>query len=202
MTLSPAKRRHSKTRHDILAAAHALLKEKGIDGLTMRELADRMDYSPAALYKYFHDKEAILEGLRQEGWSLLRAANAEAAVSPLAPPELLKALGRAYQEFAARYPELYLLMFTSSVAPHSLADITDRPDFKRVTDLVQAGIDQGDFELPEGVTALQVRLLIWFVSHGMAMLKLTLLRECQVEFKAASQKAIDAFVELIVKGAS
>ncbi len=197
---SPAQRRRSKTRQEILATAHAILKAKGLDGLTMRTLADEMDYSPAALYKYFRDKEEILEGLRQEGWALFRAMNAEAARAPLAPPDLLKALGRGYQDFASEYPEYYLLMFTSAhTAPHNLDEITSRPDFKRMTELVQSAIDQGAIEVPPGVTALQIRFLIWFVSHGMAMLNLTLMSECQPEFEAVSREAIDALTELLVK---
>jgi AcrR family transcriptional regulator len=195
---SPAERRHSKTRQQILAAAHSILRAKGIEGLTMRSLAEKMDYTPAALYKYFSDKEDILEGLRQEGWALLRARNAEATREHVTPLELFKALGRAYQDFAGEYPEYYLLMFTSArTAPHCLDEITSSPDFKRMTDLVQAAVDDGHIQLPSGTTALDIRFLIWFLSHGMAMLRLTLLRECQPEFQAASEKAIDAFVRML-----
>ncbi len=199
-TLPPAKRRSAKKQQEILAAAHDLIKEKGIEGLTMRSLAEKMDYSAAALYKYYGNKEDILEGLRQQGWALLRAMNADAVQAQLASPELFKALGRAYQNFATRYPEYYLLMFTSSdAAPRSLEEIVDRPDFKRVTDLVQAGIDDGALHLPEGTNALQIRFLIWFASHGMAMLKLTWLRECGPEMEMVGQQAIDALVGLLTK---
>ncbi len=197
---SPAERRVAKTKQEILAAAHAILKAKGPDGLTMRALADKMDYTPAALYKYFGNKEDILEGLRQEGWALFRKMHADAAHTPLAPPELLKALGRSYQDFAGQYPEYYLLMFTSAnSAPRALEEMTSRPDFTRIMDLVQNAIDEGYLELPPGVTVLQIRFLIWFASHGMAMLRLTLMSQCQAEFDAVSREAIDAFAELITK---
>ena len=200
--LSPAERRSARKKQEILAAAHTLIKEKGIESLTMRALADAIDYSPAALYKYYPEKQAILEALRRQGWDRLRAMNAQAAQSPLALPDLLKALGRAYQEFATRYPEYYLLMFASTdAAPRSLEEIVHRPDFKRVTDLVQAGIDDGSFHLPPGVDALQVRFLIWFASHGMAMLKLTFLRECGPEIEAAGQQAIDALTAMMSRPA-
>ncbi len=197
-TLSPAARRYSKKQQEILSAAHALVKAQGVEGLTMRALAEKMDYSPAALYKYFADKEAILEGLRQQGWALLRAMNTEAAQAPLSPPELFRALGRAYQDFATQYPEYYMLMFASTdAAPRSLEEIIARPDFQRITDLIQAGVDAGYLELPPDVTPLQVRFLIWFASHGMAMLKLTFLRECRPEAEAVGQEAIDALVALM-----
>lgn len=199
---SPAERRYSKNRQEILAAAHSIVKEKGIEALTMRTLADKMDYTPAALYKYFRSKEDILEGLRQEGWALLRAINGETARGRLTPLELFKALGRAYQDFARQYPEYYLLMFTSArTAPHSLDEITSRPDFSRMTDLVQVAVGDGHIQLPPGATALDIRFLIWFMSHGMAMLRLTLLRECQPELDAVGEKAIDTFVEIIAKDA-
>ncbi len=198
--LSPAERRYAKTRRQILAAAHKLIKKKGIEGLTVRALAEAMDYTPAALYRYFQNKEEILEGLRQEGWALFRAMNAQAARATLGVPELLKSQGRAYQEFAVRYPEYYLLMFASTeAAPHSLKELEANPDFKRGTDLIQASVDAGGVRLPPGITPLQIRFLIWFASHGMAMLKLTLLRECGPELEATGQEAIDALVALISK---
>ncbi len=197
---SPAQRRRSKTRQEILEVAHTIIKEQGMEALTMRTLADKMDYTPAALYKYFHGKEDILEGLRREGWTLFRSMQAQAAQKPLAPPELLQALGQAYQNFASQYPEYYLLMFDSiETAPRSFAELMTNPDLKRVTDLIQDAIDRGYFKLPPGVTALHVRLLIWFTSHGMAMLKLTQMRECQPEFEAVSREAAAAFIQLIVK---
>jgi AcrR family transcriptional regulator len=199
---SPAERRRSKTRIEILAAAHAILKAKGIEELTMRSLAERMDYTPAALYKYFRDKEDILEGLREEGWALLRAKNAEYARRDLTPLDLLRALGQAYQEFASEYPEYYLLMFTSArTAPHHLDEITGSADFKRMTNLVQAAADDGYIQLPPGTTALDIRFLIWFLSHGMAMLGLTLLRECQPDLQVIGEKAITAFVQMIARDA-
>lgn len=197
---SPAERRYSKKQQEILNAAHALLKEQGVDGLTMRALAEKMDYSPAALYKYFPSKEAILQGLRQQGWMLLRTMHAEAVQAQLKTPELLKALGQSYQNFATRYPEYYLLMFASmDAAPHSLEEIIGRPDFKRIVDLIQTGIDEGYVHLPPGITIVQLRFLIWFASHGMAMLKLTWLRECGAEMEIVGQQAMDALVELMIK---
>ncbi len=168
----------------------------------MRALAEKIDYTPAALYKYFTDKEDILEALRQEGWALFRARSEEAARGPRTPPEILKALGRAYQEFASEYPEYYLVMFTSArTTPHSLHEITSSPDFKQGTDYIQAAVDKGYIRLPAGTTALDIRFMIWFLSHGMAMLRLTLLRECQPELKTISEKAIDSFIQMIAKDA-
>ena len=65
---TPSERRYEKTRQGILSAARNLLLEGGTDAISMRTLADKVDYSPAALYKYFANKEEIIEALRQEAW--------------------------------------------------------------------------------------------------------------------------------------
>ncbi|MRR32158.1 TetR/AcrR family transcriptional regulator, partial [bacterium] len=50
--ISPSERRYQRTRQSILEAAQAILSEQGIEALSMRALAEKADYSPAALYKY------------------------------------------------------------------------------------------------------------------------------------------------------
>jgi len=58
---TPSERRYEKTRQGILSAARTLLLEGGVEAISMRTLADKVDYSPAALYKYFANKEEIIE---------------------------------------------------------------------------------------------------------------------------------------------
>ncbi|MDP1835409.1 MAG: helix-turn-helix domain-containing protein [Chlamydiales bacterium] len=59
-------RRHSQIQSETLAAARKLLKTEGPEALTIRRLADALDYSPASLYEYFASKEHIVVALRQQ----------------------------------------------------------------------------------------------------------------------------------------
>jgi AcrR family transcriptional regulator len=63
--LTPAERRRLKVRDAIIGAAEEIFAEEGEAGLSMRRIAERIDYSPAALYKYFDSKEALFQEIRE-----------------------------------------------------------------------------------------------------------------------------------------
>ena len=61
---TPATRRRNKVREAILAAAERMFAKEGESGLSIRRLAEEIDYSPSAIYKYFGSKEELLEELK------------------------------------------------------------------------------------------------------------------------------------------
>ena len=65
--LSPRERRHQRTQQAILDAALEIIHEKGVDGLSIRAIADKIDYSPAGLYEYYGSKEEIIAALCMQG---------------------------------------------------------------------------------------------------------------------------------------
>ena len=93
------------TKDRILSAAKAILESEGIEGLTIRRVAQRAELSPMALYRHFADKGALLDALMEDGiaaWeSIVRAIR---AADPL---EWLAALGEAHLEFALSQPHRY-----------------------------------------------------------------------------------------------
>lgn len=159
----------------------------------MRTLADKVDYSPAALYQYFSNKEEIVEALRQEAWQML------AAYEPDPPPpgmtsmaDLYVHMGRTYIQFAARYPEYYqLIMSTTDTGPESMAEFKRNPNFIGLLQFVEAAVASGEFELPQGFTPAHLAMLSWFVVHSIALLKLTMMSKCTEEFEALSLEVID-----------
>lgn len=97
----------------ILTTAEALVTEHGVDGLTIRNLAQALSYSPGAIYEYFDSKEDILCGLFFQGTSGL-GATMEAVVAAMpdaSAPDRLIALARAYRAHAIANPALYRLAF-------------------------------------------------------------------------------------------
>lgn len=58
-------KRHSRIRQEVVLAAEKLLKNEGLEALTIRKIAKLLDYSPAALYEYFPSKEEIIFALRE-----------------------------------------------------------------------------------------------------------------------------------------
>lgn len=194
---SPSERRHTRTKQEILDAARAIINEQGVDGLSMRTLAERVDYSPSALYNYFDNKEEIVEAIRAEGWALLDTMDGDSLQEDLSPAELLYQSGLAYLKFAETYPDHYLLMMSpSDSVPESLDEFMQWPNFKELASSVEAMVASGYLKVPQGYTSLHLAFLIWFVVHGIAMLKLTLMRDCQPEFDEISAQVMRATVDV------
>ena len=173
---------------------------KGLNGLSIRALAQATDYSPAAVYKYFESKEQILAAIRDEGWGLAGAMLATAAslAQQAPPPQRLVASGLAFLKFAATYPEHYQLMFNTPDLPSSgPSEMGGDANFKGLVDTVAEGVSGGYFQLPEGYTPLLMAFHLWISSHGMAMLKQNLMRADSSAFDALCEDLIKLFVQSI-----
>ena len=103
-------------RRRILDAAKQLFAKEGFDEVSMRRIASSIEYSPAALYRYFTNKREILSVLREEGFARYverQKMGEEAYPDPL---ERLRQGGMAYLRFALSEPEYYHLMFSTNCA--------------------------------------------------------------------------------------
>ncbi|WP_244813581.1 TetR/AcrR family transcriptional regulator [Caballeronia sp. Lep1P3] len=97
-------------RERILEVSRGIVRSEGLASLSMRKLADAIDYSPAALYLHFASRAEIARALREEGHAQLRAAFApHAGIADAAAR--VRALARAYVVFGLAEPETYRLMF-------------------------------------------------------------------------------------------
>lgn len=94
----------------ILSAAMKLFLAQGYKNVTIRKIADEIEYSPATIYLYFKDKDEILFTLQMMAFE--KFYNALASVKNIEDPvERLSASGKTYIEFALANPEYYDLMF-------------------------------------------------------------------------------------------
>jgi AcrR family transcriptional regulator len=196
MKTSPRSRRHDITKQKILDAARKILVTEGLAVLSMRALAEQIDYSPAAIYKYFENKEEILQAIREEGWALSRLSDPDD--ESLTPPEKLLAGGMQYLAFADAYPEHYLLMFNSpDLDDDSLSDISTDPRFNGLVAVIEEGIATGHFKLPAGFTPVMLAFQLWISCHGIAMLRLTQMRNHRAEFDPLCDQIMKGFVNSI-----
>ncbi|MFZ6031203.1 MAG: TetR/AcrR family transcriptional regulator [Chloroflexota bacterium] len=187
---TPSKRRYQKNRQGILDAARTILLKDGADAISMRALADLVDYSPAALYKYFSNKEEIIDALRQEAWEKL-AAHDPALPQGISMADAFVFLGRSYIDFATRYPEYYqLIMSTTVTGPENLEAFKENPNFIGLLSFVEAAVAAGAFRIPAGYTPFHFAMLSWFVVHAVSLLKLTMMSKCAEEFETASMEVI------------
>jgi len=104
-------RQKEETRQNILHAAYDIVKEEGWLGLSMRKIADRIEYTAPIIYEYFSNKEAILQELTKRGFILLANELEKARQDFETPEEQLEAMWMAYWNFAFKDKEMYQVMF-------------------------------------------------------------------------------------------
>lgn len=98
-------------RTRILATAWQMVKEEGWQSLSIRKIAEAIEYSVSVIYEHFDSKEAILLEFGKEGFGLLAKKIQQAKAKSADPEEQLKAIALAYWNFASRNREYYQLMF-------------------------------------------------------------------------------------------
>jgi AcrR family transcriptional regulator len=109
-------REKSELRGKILDAARELFVEQGYDAVTMRKVAERIEYSATAIYLHFADKEALLREIVGADFAAL-AAQFHRLARIDDPIERLVRVGRAYVEFGLAHPNHYRLMFGARPGP-------------------------------------------------------------------------------------
>jgi|SoiMethySBSTD1v2_1073268.scaffolds.fasta_scaffold115440_3 AcrR family transcriptional regulator len=98
-------------RQAILDAAAALFREHGYERFSLRQVAERIGYSPTTIYLYFTDKDDLLFTVADVGFTRFGEQLVAAAGSTADPAERLAAMGRAYIDFGLQNPAYYQLMF-------------------------------------------------------------------------------------------
>ncbi|MBK9966259.1 MAG: helix-turn-helix transcriptional regulator [Holophagales bacterium] len=110
-------REKEEVRRRILDAARELFARDGYEAVTMRKIAEAIEYSPTAIYLHFKDKESLVRELCMADFDSLAKAFQRIAREP-DPLERLKKSGLAYADFALEHPNHYRLMFmTPDPAP-------------------------------------------------------------------------------------
>ena len=170
-------RQKAELREQILDAALAIIRDEGFDALTMRKIAEAIEYSPATIYLHFASRDDIAFALVRDGFAKLVAHMGPAAAEP-DPARRLFALGRAYLEFAASEPQTYRLIFMEDerfAAPIMLqlkGDDENPGDaaFGILIETVQQLIERGIYR---ALPAPAIAALFWSSLHGIAALKLS-----------------------------
>jgi len=194
-SLTPRERRAQRTRDAILDAARQIINQQGIDALSIRGIADAIDYSPAGLYEYFGSKEEIVLAVVGQGFDRLTRA-LEAVDKQLPSREYLREVGLAYIHFAVRNPDFFLLMFTSlpladlymenGQPPRDAACAADKlqeePSFAVLYHAIERCVQEGYFAPKEGYGTFEMALTAWSHVHGISMLRVTNFRNLLIDF--------------------
>jgi AcrR family transcriptional regulator len=154
----------------IAAAAQELYLLQGVEGLSMRKVAERVGVSAPAIYRHFRNKDDLLKVIVVEGLRILESYLEPALRAPTAY-ERLTTLVECYLRFALEQPKYFDFAFlipTPANEPISRELVRDEWDtFRLAVDQVSDCMAQGIFR--EG-DALETAILVWAQVHGLVTL--------------------------------
>ena len=160
--LTNRQRRANRTRDNIIKVALDLLKEVGLENLSLREVARKVDYSPAALYEYFADKDGLLMALFEEADTRLNQTLRDLP-KDLNPSDHLIAAGMSYIHFARQNPFLYQL-YNNQSGPA----IRNSSSYHTLTQIIREGIRLDEFKTHTGFEAEEMAYVCRALMHGIA----------------------------------
>ncbi|HUR80261.1 MAG TPA: TetR/AcrR family transcriptional regulator [Thermoanaerobaculia bacterium] len=194
-------REREEIRTLILDAARELFAREGVDSVTMRRIADKIEYSPTAIYFHFRDKEALLAELCDSDFRAF--AQGFGVIAQIADPvERLRQAGYAYVDFGLKNPSHYRLMFMTPKPPAQPETITkgdpaeDAYAFLKgiVADLAAANLLRDD--LTDHDLVAQV---IWSGIHGVVSLDIAKCNDAWVDWRPMQERTRQ-IVEMTLHG--
>lgn len=164
----------TEIRKMILDASMKLFVEQGFENVSIRKIADLIEYSPTTVYLYFKDKDDILFNLHELGFQKMAEYN-EGLWDIKNPLMRLHKMGENYIKFGISHPEFYDIMFIMR-APMQAIESTMECEWKsgdtalgRLKDTIREGMDKG-LIVKGNVDA--VSMVIWSMVHGLVSLSI------------------------------
>ena len=195
-------REREALREEILAAARELFITEGYERVSMRRIAERIEYSPTTIYLYFRDKSEILSEICEQTFARLARTLERIEEKGLDPLEQLREGCRAYIKFGLRNRHQYRLTFMVSSQMTGDADEDSGYEgsmgeraFGFLERAVGRCVDGGYFRTVELAVASQV---VWVSIHGLTSLLITLAEE---DFPWVDKKSlIGETIETLIRG--
>jgi AcrR family transcriptional regulator len=194
-------REKESLRQEILDAARELFAEQGYESVTMRKIAEKIEYSPTTIYLYFSDKDELLFSLCQETFSkLVKYIEHIEAQGSSDPVEKVKLGLRAYVDFGLKHPNHYKVTFMQSMRPrggdlHEDKESMGHRAFEQLASLVDRCVKEGRFAQED---AKLISGSLWASAHGIT----SLLISNQVHGVEDHDRLIDMTIDSAVKGFS
>jgi AcrR family transcriptional regulator len=201
-SLERRERGRQELRRRILDAARDIFVASGYEAVTMRGIAERIEYSPAALYFHFRDKESLVrELIKNDIATLLEGLRRLCGIQD--PIERIREHGRIYLGFAQTNPSHYRLLFMTDLSP--AAQVQEPPaegdvaidGYAMLRSAVEAAIKSKTMRSDLTDPDLVVQTL-WAGWHGVAALQLsrTHVREIPMRsFEEMERLMIDTLID-------
>jgi AcrR family transcriptional regulator len=169
---------HGNLKEALVEAARRFIAERGLGGFTLVDAARLVGVTPAALYRHFRGREALVEEVAFRGFKDLAERLGRALRGSGTPLERFTRMGEAYLTFAEQEPGYYAAMFSARASDGDQArgptftalDTPKEGKGDQAFDLLVKGLETA---FPEGFGTVDPRFLaleVWALSHGIAML--------------------------------
>lgn len=159
---------HGALKDALVQVAEQLLAEKGPAGFTLADAARAAGVTPAAPYRHFTDREALLTEVARRGFAAFAARLNAALTAAKNPADGMVAMGKAYLSFARENPGAYTAMFAGPLSEDrsGLAGTGEEAFGVLVRGMERALKER----LPAGTDTVALACQIWALSHGVATL--------------------------------
>lgn len=162
---------HGNLREALITAALELISKKGPAGFTFADAARAAGVSPAAPYRHFRDRDALMADIARRGFDAFAEALARAWDNGRPTPRAaFERVGRAYLDFASKEPAQFSAMFESGVPLNDYPEVREAGD--RAFNVLRQSCEALAATMPKEKRppSLMMALHIWSLSHGIATL--------------------------------
>lgn len=187
-------------RQEILDAARELFAKEGYESVSMRKIAEKIDYSPTTIYLHFEDKADLLFHICEETFAKLMKVDQKVLAEDTDPLTKVKKIGRAYVDFGLKHPYHYQLTF---MVPREYTHKMSPEDYQKeglgfrafdvVKSCVEECIKKGIFRKIDANVASQV---LWAGVHGITSLLIAKTLFPWVD----KDKTIDTLIDSVIEG--
>jgi AcrR family transcriptional regulator len=186
-------REKENIREEILDAARSLFVKEGYDQVSIRKIADKIEYAPGTIYLYFRDKAEILERLCEETFTKLEQRLMAIGLDSSEPLECLRRGLRTYVEFGVAHPNHYIVTFLQG----KQSENASRPPagercFNVLRMAVGRCVEAGEINCDD---IEEVSQALWSGIHGVT----TLLVSCSFPF-IEQTRLIERVVFILIEG--
>lgn len=188
-------RERAEMRRRIVDAAMRMFVEEGYDKVSIRNIADKIEYSPATIYLYYKDKDELMNDVQEEAF----AALAQTLIDKVTHKDTfrrMEQLADTYIQFAMENPQLYELMFILRAPMNAEENEHDwkngDPAFNFLLDLVKEAIDKKIVRYKDPMVGT---LSMWSFAHGLISLHI----RCRFKVAQLDDEALGKVMQMAIK---
>ena len=162
-------RQRQELRSGLLAAAREIATNEGWGAVTIRRIAERIEYSPPVLYEYFDSKEDLLLELVRIGYAEQLGAVKSAREASDDPEEALLGMTRAWCRFAFDSPDLYQVMYGLGGVSFPVPEL--RKEGEKIAEAMERAIEEVLKKYGKDDTGVREKVVLgWGTLHGLVAL--------------------------------